>query len=85
MNEQDEDDAALFRAAVKDVAPLKSRGPRHAHRPTPSPRPLQREADERAVLQEMMEGPLHDVVGHLADSLDSRSLLLVPFSAVQMG
>ena len=61
MNEHDDDEAALFRAAMKDVAPLKSRGPRHAHRPTPSPRPLQREADERAVLREMMDGPLLDV------------------------
>lgn len=63
MNQEkdDDDDRSLFRAAMKDVQPLKHGGGRHVHRPALSPRPLQREADERAVLAEMMDGPLIDV------------------------
>jgi DNA-nicking Smr family endonuclease len=62
MNPTDDDDErALFRAAVKDVKPLKTRGGTHVHRAPPSPRPLQFEADERAALREMMDGPLLDV------------------------
>lgn len=57
----DDDEGALFRAAVKDVKPLKARGGTHVDRPRPAPRPLQREADERAVLREMMDGPLLDI------------------------
>lgn len=66
MDQNDDDDGALFRAAMKDVRPLKDRGGRHAHRPAPEPRPRQREADERAVLQEMMDGPLPDVGDELS-------------------
>lgn len=61
MSQNEDDDDALFRAAMKDVRPLKDRGGRHTHRAAPDPRPLQREADERAALQEMMDGPLPDI------------------------
>jgi DNA-nicking Smr family endonuclease len=66
MNQNDDDDGALFRAAMKDVRPLKERGGRHAHRPAPDPRPLQHEADEREALREMMDGPLPDVGDELS-------------------
>lgn len=61
MNNDDDEETRLFREAMKGVRPLGG-GPRHsAHRAPPSPRPLQLEADERAVLAEMMEGPLTDI------------------------
>lgn len=67
MKQHDEDDeAGLFRAAMKDVKPLKGGDRRHAHRLRIAPRPLQLEADERAVLAEMMEGPLTDVGDELS-------------------
>ena len=65
----DADDAALFRAAVKDVRPLKGGARQAPHRPPPPPRPLQFEADERAALAEMRDGPLPDV----GDELSYRS------------
>ncbi|HUS24153.1 MAG TPA: Smr/MutS family protein [Candidatus Binatia bacterium] len=53
---KDDDDSALFRDAMRGVRPLAHDrlGPA---RPPPSARPLQKEADERAVLEEMMTGP----------------------------
>jgi DNA-nicking Smr family endonuclease len=57
----DDDDAALFRAAVAGARPLKDRGRHPPHRAPPSPRPLQFEADEQAALAEMRDGPLPDV------------------------
>jgi DNA-nicking Smr family endonuclease len=60
MNDPDDDDPDLFRSAMQGVRPLKG-GDRHQHRVVPSPRPLQREADEAAVLREMMDGPYPDV------------------------
>lgn len=52
----DEDDAELFRAAISGVKPLVAS--HHAHeRPAPSARPLQKEADERAVLAELLNDP----------------------------
>lgn len=61
MNQGPDDDSELFRAAVKDVKPLKDGGRHRPARPAPAPRPLQREADDAAVLREMMDGPLIDV------------------------
>lgn len=61
MKHHDDEDDGLFRAAMKDVRPLKGGDRRHAHRPTPVPRPLQHEADERAALAEMMDGPVMDL------------------------
>lgn len=61
MNRDPEDDDALFREAMKGVLPLKDGG-RHGHpRPAPAPRPRQREADDAAVLKEMMDGPITDL------------------------
>jgi DNA-nicking Smr family endonuclease len=52
----DEDDAELFRAAISGVKPLAAT--HHAHkRPAPSARPLQKEADERAVIAELLNDP----------------------------
>lgn len=64
MNQHDgDDDAALFREAMKGVKPLKGReagGRALVRPPAPSPRPKQREADDAEVLREMMDGPLID-------------------------
>lgn len=65
-----DDDAALFRAAVKDVKRLKDSGRARAERPPPPPRPRQSEADEQAALAEMRDGPLPDVGDELAYRAD---------------
>jgi DNA-nicking Smr family endonuclease len=62
----DDDDAALFRDAVKGVKPLKGSGRLAPTTAPPSPRPLQFEADEQAALQEMRDGPLPDVGDELS-------------------
>ena len=52
-----DDDVALFREAMADARPLKST-PRVEHSPRrPAPRPRQRERDEQAVLDELLDGP----------------------------
>ncbi len=51
-----EDDDALFRDAVQGVQPLRPGNRLHSRRPAPPPHPRQTEADERAVLAEMMDG-----------------------------
>lgn len=57
----DEDDATLFRASISGVKPLAAS--HHAHeRPKPSARPLQKEADERAVLAELLNDPEPDML-----------------------
>jgi DNA-nicking Smr family endonuclease len=61
MNQENDDDGELFRDAMKGVKPLKGAGRLSARGAAPSPRPRQREADEQAVLREMMDGPLIDV------------------------
>jgi DNA-nicking Smr family endonuclease len=61
MKPNPDDDEALFREAMKGVVPLKGGGRHGDRRPAPSPRPVQREADDAAVLQEMMDGPLTDI------------------------
>jgi DNA-nicking Smr family endonuclease len=53
---EDESEADLFRAAVAGVKPLSARHHAPAH-PAPSARPLQKEADERAVLAELLAEP----------------------------
>ena len=66
MSRDPDDDSDLFRHAMRDVRPLKD-GDRHApQRPRPSPRPLQLEADVRAALAEMRDGPLPDVGDELS-------------------
>lgn len=58
---EDGDDTELFRAAIAGVKPLEVR--HHAHeRPKPSARPLQKEADERAVLAELLNDPEPDML-----------------------
>jgi DNA-nicking Smr family endonuclease len=57
----DDDDGALFRSAMKDVTPLKNGGRLPPQGRPPSPRPRQREADDQAVLREMMDVPTMDV------------------------
>jgi DNA-nicking Smr family endonuclease len=57
----DDDDARLFRDAVKDVKPLKPGGRLPPATRALVPRPLQHEADEREALRETMEGPYPDV------------------------
>jgi DNA-nicking Smr family endonuclease len=53
----DEENAAeLFRAAVSGVKPLAA-SHHPAQRRKPSPRPLQKEADEQAVLRELLTDP----------------------------
>jgi DNA-nicking Smr family endonuclease len=61
MNRDPDDDTQAFRDAMKDVKPLKGGG-RIGHAPRLlEPRPRQHEADERAAVQEMMDGPFPDV------------------------
>lgn len=60
MTDNKDDDPALFRNAMQGVQPLRSGNRLHGSRPAPSPRPLQRETDDRAVLAEMMDGPILD-------------------------
>jgi DNA-nicking Smr family endonuclease len=60
MNRDDDEDTRLFRDAMKGVSRLKGANRAAPERPRPSPRPLQREADERAALAEMADGPLPD-------------------------
>jgi len=62
----DPEDADLFRAAMRDVKPLRAPDRHPPHGSKPPPRPQQREADDRAVLTEMMEGPLVDVGDELS-------------------
>jgi DNA-nicking Smr family endonuclease len=61
MNQNDDDDFHLFRDAMQGVRPLKGGGRAHHGRPAPSPRPRQKEADDAAVLREMLDGPLPDI------------------------
>ncbi|MCI0749984.1 MAG: Smr/MutS family endonuclease, partial [Nevskiales bacterium] len=57
MNQKPDDEADVFRTAMRDVKPLSGQPRLPPTGPKPSPRPRQSEADERAVLKEMMEGP----------------------------
>ncbi len=52
------EDIDLFRAAVADAQPLKPSNRVHLGAPSPPPRPVQREADERAALHEAMHAPI---------------------------
>ena len=54
----DPDDLAAFRAAVADARPLPASDRVHLSGPMPSPRPLQRLADEQAALRESLHGPI---------------------------
>lgn len=58
MNAPDLDDLALFHAAVADATPLAQPNRVHLAPPSPPPRPIQRQADERAVLHEALHGPI---------------------------
>jgi DNA-nicking Smr family endonuclease len=53
---RDDDDLGLFRDAMRGVKPLAHDRVPPGRKP-PSPRALQKEADERAVLDEIMHGP----------------------------
>ena len=67
MNQHDDnDDVSLFRAAMRDVKPLPASDRLAAGGTRLSPRPSQKEADERAVLVDMMEGPPIDSGEELA-------------------
>jgi len=48
-----EEDANIFREAVKDAKPIKATNRVEPYRIPPSPRPAKREEDERAVLDEL--------------------------------
>ena len=52
------EEIAAFRAAIDDVVPLPDPARVFAEPPKPSPRPLQRERDEKAVLTDSLHGPL---------------------------
>ena len=58
MKTDDEDDAGLFRQAMKGVRPRPPPERLAPAKPLPPPRPLQKEADERAVLEELLDTPL---------------------------
>ena len=61
MNREEDEDARAFREAMKGVSPLRGANRAPPHRAPPAPRPLMHEADERAALAEMADGPLPDV------------------------
>ena len=61
MNQDNDDDAGLFRDAMKGVRPLKAGNRAQPEPRKPPPRPLQHEADEQEALREMRDGPLPDV------------------------
>lgn len=52
------EDIDAFRAAVADAKPLKPSNRVYLDLPLPPPRPVQREADERAALHEAMHAPI---------------------------
>ncbi|MDR9433073.1 MAG: Smr/MutS family protein [Spiribacter sp.] len=61
MTNHDQDpDTALFRAAMSDVRPLRSRQTAELKRRRPPPVPGQRHADDRAVLRELAAGESDD-------------------------
>ncbi len=62
-----------FRAAMAGVEPLPARDRVLPARKPPPPRPLQREADERAVLQELLEGPFDPDAIESGDTLAYRA------------
>lgn len=51
------DDHAYFRELMSDVKPLRSSGRTQSHSPKPRPVPLQRERDERQVMEELLDYP----------------------------
>lgn len=51
------DDSELFRQAMRDVRPRKPSARAAVTAPAPEPRPQQREADDRAVLAELLQAP----------------------------
>jgi DNA-nicking Smr family endonuclease len=55
-----EDDAALFRAAVRDAVPLRAPARRAAAQPAHPPVPVQSLLDEHAALEESRTGALDD-------------------------
>lgn len=57
MTDQQDDESALFRAAVRGVRPLQHDGAA-TQPPRPKPIPRQREADESRVLDELLDGDL---------------------------
>jgi DNA-nicking Smr family endonuclease len=66
MNQPKDEDFELFRAAMQDVQPLREGGRLPHAKAAPVPRPLQREADDQAVLRDMMDGPPIDSGEELA-------------------
>ena len=70
---RDPDDEAAFRAAMADVRP-RPHSDRHAlPARKPAPRPLSREADERAVLEELRKAPLDFESMEAGDTLTYRA------------
>lgn len=57
----DDDDSILFRNTIGPVAPLDRGRRRRPGRRLPSSRPLMREADEQAVLGELLDDPPPDI------------------------
>ena len=57
MNSPEDDDENLFREATRGVKPLPASNRLPSTKARPLPRPRQTEADERVVLEEMMDGP----------------------------
>ncbi|NND44491.1 MAG: SMR domain protein [Xanthomonadales bacterium] len=55
-----ESDKDLFRSAVGEVAPIRGSERSDSRGPLPKPRPLQREKDEAAVLEELLD-PVTDL------------------------
>jgi len=65
----DDDDRALFRAAMRDVHRVHTDRRPPAERPRPAPRAAQREADEAAARAALESGDLDDPEADLAEEL----------------
>lgn len=64
MTDDDSDDERrLFREAMKDVQPLDAEPEADTGTPRPAPRPAQRLADDRAVLDELRHGEMDSTWG----------------------
>lgn len=57
IGQDDDDDAALFRREMAGVRPIKAPDTVIQQHDRPAPRPRQREADEAAVLTELLDDP----------------------------
>lgn len=71
-HDQDPGDRDAFRQAMRDVRPRRPSPRDLPARTPPAPRPLSREADERAVMAELLTHPLNEDTGDGGETLAYR-------------